>query len=158
MYALLIIDYSPIQGKLKPRFQSLDNSFEAKNMSFILPLSLSSFHLRHHRMVTYGKQIYPFIPHSHAILHLLVLLDFCPLLSPHACLLFEILIQAPLSIVSFCVRDVFNFQLTDGEELLEIQYLYGSTSVLIHNAFIGAFDSYLPFGIQLLAWDHLYII
>ena len=29
---------------------------------------------------------------------------------------------------------------------------------LIYNAFIGDFDSYLPFGIHFLAWDHLYLI
>ena len=33
----------------------------------------------HHRIVAYGKQKYSFVPHSHAILTLfLVLLDFCP--------------------------------------------------------------------------------
>ena len=53
----------------EPGFQSLDNSSEAKDMSFILPLPLGAFQLRYHRIVTYVKQIYPFVPHSHAILH-----------------------------------------------------------------------------------------
>ena len=55
-----------------------------------------------------------------------VLLDFLSFLSPPACLFSKFFIQAPLSIVSFCVRDVFKFQLTDGEELLAILYLYDS--------------------------------
>ena len=86
---------------------------------------------------------------------------FLSFLSPSACLLsdfFLILIQDPLSIVSFCVRYVLMFQLTDGEGLWQscthmVQYF-----VLIHIAFLGDFDSYFPFGFQFLAWDHLYII
>ena len=82
---------------------------------------------------------------------------FCPF-ETSLCLSFWIFIQAPLSIVSFCVRDVFNFPLTNGEELRKsctnmVQYF-----VLIHIAFLGDFDSYFPFGFQFLAWDHLYII
>ena len=51
----------------------------------------------------------------------------------------KFLIQASLSIVSFCVRYVFNFQLTDGEELWQfcthlVQYFN-----LIHIAFLGYF-------------------
>ena len=79
-------------------------------MNFIfLPLSSGSSHLGHHRIVTYGKQKYLFVPHSHAILHFCAfgLLSF--LLSPPFCLLSEIFNSDPLSIVSFCVRDVFNF-------------------------------------------------
>ena len=86
------------------------------------------------------------------------LLDFCPFLSPPACLLSEIFIQAPLSIVSFCVRDVFNFQLTDGEELLAILYSYDLVLCSDIHFFLGSFDSSQPFGFQFLAWDHLYII
>ena len=67
-------------------------------------------------------------------------------------------IQALLSIVSFCVGDVFNFQLTDGEELWQFVTYMVQYFVSTHHAFIGVFDSYLPFGIQFLAWDHLYII
>ena len=40
--------------------------------------------------------------------------------------LFLNFIQALLSIVSFCVRDLFTFQLTDGEELLANLYSYDS--------------------------------
>ena len=52
-------------------------------------------------------------------------------------------IEAPLSRVSFCVRDVFNFQLMDGEELLAnfctymIRYF-----VLIDIASFRSFESY----------------
>ena len=58
-----------------------------------------------------------------------VILDFFPLLSPPLCLLSKNFIQSPLSIVSFCVRDVFNFQLMDGEELWQsythmVQYFF----------------------------------
>ena len=67
-------------------------------------------------------------------------------------------IQAPLSIVSFCVRDVFNFQLTDREEILVILYSYDSVLCFDTYCFLRSFDSYYPFGFQFLAWDHLYII
>ena len=70
----------------------------------------------------------------------------------------KFLIQAPLSIMSFCVRDVFNFQVTDGEEILAILYSYDSVLCLDTYCFLRSFDSYLPFGFQFLAWDHLYII
>ena len=60
---------------------------------------------------------------------------------------FFIIIQAPLSIVSFCVRDVFNFQLTDGEEIWQFCTHMVQYFVLIHIAFLGDFfDSHLPFG------------
>ena len=87
-----------------------------------------------------------------------VLLEFLSFLSPPACLLSEIFIQAPLSIVSFCVRDVFNFPLTDGKELLTICTYMIQYLVLIDIVFFRSFDSYQPFGFQFLAWDHLYII
>ena len=80
------------------------------------------------------------------------------ILSPPHAFLSEFFIQAPLSIVSFCVRDVFNFQLTDREELLAILYSYDSVLCLDTYFFLRSFDSYLPFGFQFLAWDHLYII
>ena len=47
-------------------------------MKFILPLPLSGFQLRHYRIVTYGKQIYLFVPHSHAILHSFDASGLCP--------------------------------------------------------------------------------
>ena len=46
----------------------LNNSFEAKYVRFIC-LSLVSFQLGHHRIVTDSKQYNPFVPHSHANLH-----------------------------------------------------------------------------------------
>ena len=120
--------------KWELRLQSQDNSFKAKDMSFILfiyfslhlPLSSSSFQLRHHRIVTYGKQKYSFVPHSPAILHFCASGIFCPFESS-SCLSFWIFIQAPLSIVSFCVRDAFNFQLTDGEEIWKFVLKWFST-------------------------------
>ena len=67
-------------------------------------------------------------------------------------------IQDPLSIVSFCVRDVFNFELTDGEELLANLNSYDSILCFDTYCLIRSFDSYLPFGFQSVEWDHLYII
>ena len=67
-------------------------------------------------------------------------------------------IQDPLSMMPFCVRDVFNFHLTDGEELLAILYSYDSVLCFDTYCFLRIFDSYLPCGFQFLAWDHLYII
>ena len=49
--------------------------------------------------------------------------------------------QALLSIVSFCVRDVFNFQLTDGEELLAILYSYDLVLCFDAYFFLRSFDS-----------------
>ena len=46
-------------------------------------------------------------------------------------------IQALLSIVSFCVRDAYNFHLTDGEELLAICTHMIQYFVLINIAFLG---------------------
>ena len=110
-------------------------------MSFnFLPLSPGSSQLGHHRIVTYGKQKYLFVPHSHAIFH------FCAfglfVLSESSCMPSEFFIQAPLSIVSFCVRDVFNFQLTEGEELLAILYSYDSVLCFDRYCFLRNFDSY----------------
>ena len=79
-------------------------------------------------------------------------------LSPPHAFLSEFFIQAPLSLVSFCVRDVFNFQLTDGEELLAILYSYDLVLRFDTHYFLRSFDSSQPFGFQFLAWDHLYII
>src|SRR5882757_6692422 len=70
----------------------------------------------------------------------------------------NVFIQAPLSIVSFCVRDLFNFQLTNREELWQFCTHLVQYFVLIHISFLGVFDSYFPFSFQFLAWDHLYII
>ena len=79
-------------------------------------------------------------------------------MSPPACLLFEFLFQAPLSIVSFCVRDVLIFSAHNEEELWQSCTHMVQHFVLIHIAFLGDFDSYFPFGFQFLAWDHLNII
>ena len=67
-------------------------------------------------------------------------------------------IQAPLSIVSFCVRDAFNFQLTDIEELLAIYTHIIQYFVLMIFAFLGVLTLISHFSFQFLAWDHLDII
>ena len=94
------------------------------------------------------------IPMPIALLCLLNILFFGVLHMPF----FLNFIQALLSIVSFCVRDVLTFQLTDGEEILAncthiIQYF-----VLMNIFFLRSSDSYYPFSFQFLAWDHLDII
>ena len=49
------------------------------------------------------------------------------------------------------------FQLMDGEDLLALN-TYDSAFALIYDAFIEVSTLYSPFGILLLAWDHLYLI
>ena len=89
---------------------------------------------------------------------LLVLLDFCPLLSPPLCLLSEIFNSGSSIHSVLFMWDVCNFQLTDGEELWQSHTNMVQYFVLIHIDFLGDFDSYFPFGFQFLAWDHLNII
>ena len=71
-------------------------------------------------------------------------------LSPPHAFLSEFFIQAPLSIVSFCVRDVFNFQLTDREELWQLFTHMVQYFVLIHIAFLGDFLLLFSFWISIL--------
>ena len=54
--------------------------------------------------------------------------------------LFLNFIQALLSIVSFCVRDAFNFQLTDGEELWAIYTHMIQYFVSINIDFLGVLN------------------
>ena len=71
----------------------------------------------------------------------------------------EFFIQAPLSIMSFCVRDVFNFQLTDGEELLAYLYSYDSILFFGMYCFFEEFWLLIDFSFsEIVAWDHLYMI
>ena len=128
IYVLSIIDNSPILGKMETQNLKVNITLlrPSRWVSFYLGLRVASI------LDTTGlwhmvNKKYSFFPHSHAILHLLCLWTFCPLESS-SCLSFWIFIQAPLSIVSFCVRDVFNLQLTDREELLAI--LYSRVSIL----------------------------
>ena len=67
-------------------------------------------------------------------------------------------IRALLSIVSFCVRDVFTFHPTDGEELLAICTHIIQYFVSIIFAFLGVLTLISQFSLQFLAWDHLDII
>ena len=126
-------------------------------MSFILPLSSGSFQLGHHRIITSVNR------NIHLFLIPMPFCTFCAfglfvLLSPPHAFISEFFIQAPLSIVSFCVRDVCNFQLTDGEEILAIFQSYGLVLCFDTYCFLRSSNSSQPFGFQFLAWDHLYII
>ena len=68
-------------------------------------------------------------------------------------------IQAPLSIVSFCVRDVFSFQLTDGEELLAILYSYDLVLCFDMHCFLRSFGLFLAFWLSILGMgSFIYII
>ena len=75
--------------------------------------------------------------HSHAILHFCVLVNFLFLLVLLMPFFLNFFIQVLLSIVSFCVRDAFNFQLTDGEELLAIYTHMIQYFVSINIALLG---------------------
>ena len=72
-------------------------------------------------IVTYGKHKYSCVPHSHVIFHVCAF-EILFFAYESSCMPFflNFFINALLSIVSFCLRDVFNFQLTDGEELWQI--------------------------------------
>ena len=107
-----------------------------------------SFWLGHHRIVTDGKQHYPFVPHSPANYTFVLLeLYFFWVLNLLSFLNF---IQALLSIMSFCVRDVFNFQLTNGEELLAILYSYSSVLCFDTYCFLRSFRLLFAFWLQIL--------
>ena len=78
MYVLLIIDDSPNWESGNQDSQVKITLLRPKDEILLLPLSSGSFQLGHHRIVTYGTHKYSFVPHSHAILALFVLLEFCP--------------------------------------------------------------------------------
>ena len=123
---------------------------------FILTLSLGSFQLRHHMIVTHGKHKYSFVPHSHATWHFsfVEFLSFWVLLIPF----FLNFIQPLLSIVSLCVRDAFNFQLTDKEELLAICTHIIQYFVSINIAFLGVLTFIILLALNSWRLDHLDII
>ena len=86
---------------------------------------------------------------------LLDFLSFWVLLMPF---FLNFFIQASLSIVSFCVRDVLIFSSRTEKNFGNFVLIWFSTLfwyILLSHEII---DSYLPFGFQFLAWDHLYII
>ena len=84
----LFIDDSPIWESGNQHFQVQITLLRPKD-KFHCYLSSGSWQLGHHRIVAYGKQKYSFVPHSHAILALFMLLDFCPFHMSHpACLYF----------------------------------------------------------------------
>ena len=128
-------------------------------MKFILLLLSDCFQLRHHRIVTDGEQIYSFVPHSHAILHSFDasgLLSFWVL---HDCFSFWILVQAPLSIVSFCVRDIL-ISTHGRRRTFEQSYSNWFCSVCLFDVCFlpGSFFTLLSFWLSFVAWDHLNII
>ena len=76
-------------------------------------------------------------------------------LSPPTCLSFWIFYSwSSIHSVLLCERFI-DFQLTDREELWQFCTYMVQYFVLIHIAFLGVFDSYLPFGFQFLAWDQI---
>ena len=67
-------------------------------------------------------------------------------------------IQAPLSIVSFCVRCIW---LSAHEQRINLAVLYFNDSILCFGTYCfhrSFFTLICLFGFQFLAWDHLYII
>ena len=147
-----------VKEKGEPGFQSMDNSFEANSMSFVLPLSLSSFQLRHHKMITYGKQIYPFVPHSHTILHFLCFWTFIPFWV----LLFSFFLNfnsgSSIHSVLLCER-YFNFNSRTEKNFWAILFKLILFSMYFDICFLlGRFWLLLAFWISFVAWDHLNII
>ena len=72
-------------------------------------------------------------------------------------------IQALLSIVSFCVRDVFNFQLTNREELSSNLYLYDSIPCFDRYCFLGVLTlinllAFLNFGMGSFIYNILFTL
>ena len=65
--------------------------------------------------------------------------------------------------MSFCVRDVFNFQLTDGEELSANLYLYDSVPGFDRYCFLGVLTlisllAFLNFGMVLFIYNILFTL
>ena len=80
-------------------------------------------------------------------------------LSPPTCLSFWIFFYSGSSIQCPFVWEMYLiFSSRTERKFGNFVLIWFSTLFFIHIAFLGAFDSYLPFGIQFLAWDHLYII
>ena len=122
--------------------------------------SSGSFHLGHHRNVTYGKHKYSFFPHSHAILHFCAFGLFSFLLSPPLCLLSKFFNSgSSIHSVLLCERYIY-FSAHGQRRTLAILYIliWFSTLFWYILIFRGDFDSYFPFGFQFLAWDHLNVI
>ena len=123
-------------------------------------MSSGSFQLGHHRIVTYGKQKYSFVPHSHAILHLFCAIGLFALLSPPHAFLSEFFFYSGSSIHSVLLCERRNFFSSHGR-----RGTFGNLRFMLlilcfdKYCFFKEFsDSYLPFGFKFLAWDYLYII
>ena len=115
IFVLLIIDDSPIYESGNQDFQVKITLLRPKDEFHLLPLSLGSFHLGHHRIVAYGKQKYSFVPHFHAICTFVHFEPFV-LMSPPCAFLSEFYSGSSIHSVLLCERCI-DFQLTDGEEL-----------------------------------------
>ena len=119
----------------------------------LLLLSSGSFQFGHHRIVTYGKQKYSCVPHSHVILHFCAfgLLSF---LSPPACLLSESYSGSFIHSVllwEICI----DFSAHGWRRTLAISYSYGSILCFDRYFFLRRFwFLFCLFGFQFLAWDH----
>ena len=117
----------------------------------LLPLSSGSHQLGDHKIVTYGKQKYSFVPHSHAILHFcvfwtLVLFIWVPL---HAFLSEFFYSGSSIHSALLCERCI-DFQLTHGEELWQFCTHMVQYFVLIHIAFLGYFWLLFSFWVSIL--------
>ena len=114
-----------------------------------LPLSLGSFQLGHHRIVTYGKQKYSFVPHSHAILCFLCFWTFV-LSFESSCMPFFLNFLFRL-LYPYCpfVWEMYWFLAHGWRRTLAILYLYGSALCFDTHCFLRRFlDSYLPFWLS----------
>ena len=115
-------------------FESPNKYFEAQQVSFILPLSLGSFQLGRHRIVTYAKQKCSFVPHSHAS-YTSVPFETFVLLSPPYAFLLEFYSSSSIHSVLLCERCIY-FS-THGRRRTFGRFIY---TFLIHH-----FDMYCFF-------------
>ena len=113
-------------------------------MRFILFLSIGSFWLGHHRIVTYGKDHCSFVPHSHANCTFVPFWTFV-LLSPPSAFLFEFYSGSSIHSVLLCERRIYFSS-------HERRGTFGNLKFML---LILCFDMYFPLGV--LTLDSFYI-
>ena len=128
-------------------------------MNFIFYLSSGSSQLGHHRIVTYGKQKYSFVPHSHAILHPFCAFGLFVLLSPPHAFSFWIFHSGSsihsVLLLERCIQlSAHGWRGTFGNLVL----IWFSILLWYIMLFPGDFDSYCPFGFEFMARNYLNII
>ena len=126
-------------------------------MRFVLPLSLGSFYLGHHMIVTYGKQHYSFVPHSHANCTFCAVWTFI-LLSPPSAFLSEFYSSSSIHSVLLCERRIY-FSAHGRRRT------FGNLKFMFLILFFDMYCFFKEFWLliasrisKIMAWDHLYIV